>query len=178
MLDVIFEQGTRILYSLHGRITQSSMINRRSLKWPSASYKLAGHQDDSSAWNVALVSEALPRALYHTAMHAIDDESYSFDDVMKLFPDKSYVLGNWKNVNSPFYKFVEDKRIFYTNDGGRWVAATEACMIPAQCAQQKVLRKVLLENERHASNLVKPPPHLLVSVFTHPTTVLSFFLPF
>ena len=153
------------------------MINRRNLKWPSASYKLAHHQDDSSAWNVALVSEALPCALYHTTMHAIDDEDYSFDDVMKLFPDKAYVTGNWKSVITPFYNLVHDKPIFYTHDGYEWVTARDACMIPAQCAHREIIRKVLLGNRKYNANLVEPPSHLLLAVNSsrHPLMVNEIF---
>ena len=146
------------------------MPTRRTLTWPAATHRAAGHHDDNSAWNVALVSEALPLAIYHTVMHTINRGAYPFDDVMKLFPDDSRVLNHWKNVMTPFCRAMDGKPIFQTVDCGNWVTAADAYMIPAKCPQRRVIRKVLLENGRFAPSLVEPPSHLLAA-FTHPNTV-------
>ena len=140
---------------------------RRHLKWPSAEYENAHHHDAACDWNSALVSEALPHALYHTAMYAIQ-HGYSPCDVMKLFPDPKLARSHWENLVKPFYRRIENEAIFYTEeDGGRWVRASEACMIAGSDAQADVISKILLQSERQ-SNLVKPPDYVLSAIKTSP----------
>ena len=139
------------------------------MKWPTAGHSLAGHQDESCAWNAALVSEALPHALHHTVKYAISN-GLDFDDVMKLFPDKSCVDGNWQPTLRPFYRLIDNEEIFYSEDGKKWVPSTNACIIPSSCAQKDVIRKVLLKSKQ-TSNLVTPPTHLLREDIPHPMEV-------
>ena len=145
------------------------VVCRAGLKWPTAGHSLARHEDDSRDWNAALVSEALPHALYHAVKYAISN-GLDFDDVMKLFPDKSRVVDNWKPTLKPFYQLIENEEIFYSEDGKKWVPSTNACIIPSGCAQKDVIRKVLL-NSKLTSNLVTPPTHLLREDIPHPMEV-------
>ena len=138
---------------------------RRHLKWASAEYENAQHHDAACDWNSALVSEALPHALYHTAMYAIQ-HGYSARDVMMLFPDPSLALPHWEALVNPFYQRIKTEAIFYTEeDGGRWVRASEACMIAGSGAQADVISKILLKTKQR-SNLVKPPQHMLTALST------------
>ena len=114
---------------------------------------------------MALIHEALPHALYHAAMYAIQ-HGYSAHDVMKLFPDASRALPHWVKLVEPFYHRIKNEAIFYTEeDGGRWVRASEACMIAGCDAQADVISKILLKTKQR-SNLVKPPQHMLTALST------------
>ena len=145
------------------------VFHRGGLKWQTAGHSLAGHEDDSREWNAALVSEALPHALYHAVKYAISN-GLDFDDVMKLFPDKSRVDDNWQPTLKPFYRLIENEEIFYSEDGKKWVPSTNACIIPSSCAQKDVIRKVLLKSKQ-TSNLVTPPTHLLREDIPQPREV-------
>ena len=155
-------------YSLRSYASVSFLIcTRRHLKWPSAEYRDSHHHDAACDWNTALVSQALPHALYHTAMYAIQHR-YNARDVMKLFPDPALALTHWDKLISPFYRQVEPEAIFYTEEsGGSWVKASEACMISESGYLRDVISKILLQSDK-TSNLVKPPDYILRSLQSPP----------
>ena len=151
-------------YSLRSYASVSFLIcTRRHLKWPSAEYRDSHHHDAACDWNTALVSQALPHALYHTVMYAIQHR-YNACDVMKLFPDPALALTHWDKLIPAFYRQVEPEAIFYTKEsGGSWVTALEACRLKDGCQYSDVLGKILL-GAQPKSNLTSPPPHVLNSV--------------
>ena len=105
-------------YSLRSYASVSFLIcTRRHLKWPSAEYRDSHHHDAACDWNTALVSQALPHALYHTVMYAIQHR-YNACDVMKLFPDPALALTHWDKLIPAFYRQVEPEAIFYTKESG------------------------------------------------------------
>ena len=160
-------------YSLRSYASVSFLIcTRRHLKWPSAEYRDSHHHDAACDWNTALVSQALPHALYHTVMYAIQHR-YNACDVMKLFPDPALALTHWDKLVAPFYRQIEPEAIFYTEESeGSWVKASEACMISESGHLQDVISKILLQSGK-TSNLVKPPAHVLSSIQIHPPRKVS-----
>lgn len=78
--------------------------------------------------------------------------------IFKLFPDKP--SGNWVLMRDEFYQQVAQLPILYSEErGGKWVTASDACVIETSGCVAGVLTKVLLESSSD-SNLVKIPGFL------------------
>ena len=155
--------------------------NRRHLKWPSAD--LGKLTDEALIWNIFLVNNVLPNAMFHLTSYLISNFSDGMNNFTKelteklecckkknpeylscliysLLPDKKIVTSQWQQMVENVYKQIWQQKIcFSLVRDGKWLPYTSCIFddMENSSTTNHLVRSILFADKQNLSSL---PIHL------------------
>ena len=166
-------------------------LNRKYLKWPTATQRGDELTDKRLLWNQCLLTEGLPRAYSKLLLDAIDMHAMgrlrdiSIRTIYRAFPDIRRVEPKWDVILAPLFAEVFKHRVVFTEARrGMWITPKEAVFSQLDEEAddaQKLIMEVLSQGQvkvacvpPHVQSAIKSCSHVSLQYIT-PALVSSTF---